>query len=248
MRRFELKLVSMDEADRSRLKVHARSLIDGATDEFTRGAITRDEWQRRVADALSDAYLRDDDPRWQSGFDGDAMLWREARSLILLAAPYNGTLLDVGCANGHLMESLHAWALERGQTLDVYGLELNPALADQARRRLPELADHIFTGNVSDWRSPRRFTYVRTGLEYVPPGDEVALLELLSNHFIEPAGRVIVGPVNDEALEGTLRVFEAAGMSDAQSESATDHRGKSRHVVWSTAATPRAAYFGNLTS
>lgn len=68
------------------------------------------------------------------------------------------------------MEGLDAWARERGLELTLYGLELNAALADAARRRLPAWAGRIYTGNVSDWLPTRRFDYVRTGLEYVPAG------------------------------------------------------------------------------
>lgn len=221
-----------DPNARETAKAEARSRIAAATQELAKGTIDDAGWQRSVTDALADAYLRWDDPRWQSGFDGDARLWREARSLILDAVPRDGTLLDVGCANGHLMESLAAWGRERGRALDVFGLELSEPLADAAKRRLPELADHIFTGNVSDWKPPRRFTYVRTGLEYVPPGGEAALIRRISSEFLEAHGRLIVGPINDSALAETRAAFAAAGILDPRVESASDHSGKTRHVVW----------------
>ena len=61
----------------------------------------------------------------------------------------------------------------------MYGLELSPELAVAARRRLPAWADCIFGGNVIDWSSPRRLTYVRTGLEYVPPARRPFLITRL---------------------------------------------------------------------
>jgi len=218
---------------RAAIKAHAHASIDAATEQVKRGAISRAEWQRRVAEALGDAYLGEADPRWQSGFDGDAVLWREARSLVLQAAPMTGTFLDVGCANGHLIESLALWAEERGQQLEFFGLELNPALAAEARRRLPALADHVFVGNVSDWNPPRRFDCVRTGLEYVPPGEEPTLLERIASRLLEANGRLLVGPVNDDAVEFTRSVFTAAHVPPPEIVSATDHRGKTRHVIWS---------------
>jgi trans-aconitate methyltransferase len=226
--------MTLDHAERAELKAHARAAIDAATTEFERGSISRTEWQRRIAEALSAAYLADEDPRWQSEFDGDATLWREARALVLEAAPTNGTFLDVGCANGHLIESLNTWAEERGQTLEFYGLELNPDLAEKARRRLPHLAVRIFTGNVSDWVPPLRFSCVRTGLEYVPAGEESVLLERLARRFVSPGGRVLVGPVDDRAVASTRAAFLAAGLQDPFVVSATDHQGKTRHVVWAS--------------
>lgn len=216
-------------------KARAQAAMDAASAELARGAIGEAEWQRRTAAALASSYLRGDDPRWQSGFDGDAELWRQARSLVLDAVPGDGSLLDVGCANGHLMECLHAWARERGIRLTLYGLELDPALADAARRRLPRWADRIYTGNVSDWVPPRRFTYVRTGLEYVAPESRAALLVRLLRHLVQPGGRVLVGPVYHADVEPTLRVFADAGVPAPGVVTATDRNGKPRSVVWAAA-------------
>jgi SAM-dependent methyltransferase len=223
----------LDQHERDAIRAATRDAIDAVTKDFERGAIERAEWQRRVADILGSAYLRDDDPRWQSGFDGDERLWRAARSLVLSAAPTTGSFLDVGCANGHLLESLAEWARERGQTLDFYGLELNPALAAEARRRLPAFADRIYTGNVSDWIPPRRFTCIRTGLEYAPPGERATMIARIARDLVDIGGRVLVGPVNDDAVVETRETFASAELPDATVVSATDHRGKTRHVVWS---------------
>jgi SAM-dependent methyltransferase len=225
--------MALDPEARARRKSLTQALLDAATEQFNRGTISRAEWQQQIASALSDAYLADDDPRWQSGFDGSEILWREARSLVLLAAPIRGSFLDVGCANGYLLESIAEWAPQRGQQLDLYGLELDPELAATARRRLPELASHIYTGNVSDWVPPKRFDCVRTGLEYVPAGGEVALLSRIALEFVEDGGRVLVGPINDAARASTRDVFVGAGMRSPEIVSQTDHEGKIRHVVWS---------------
>jgi hypothetical protein len=99
----------MPESARAVAKARAQAAIDDVTREYASGVIGEATWQRRVSSALAAAYLGDDDPRWQSGFDGDADLWREARALILDAVPRSGSFLDVGCANGHLLESIATW-------------------------------------------------------------------------------------------------------------------------------------------
>ena len=213
-------------------KRQAQAIIDAASAALGRGGITDAEWQRRVTDALAQAYLGENDPRWQSGFDGDDMLWREARELVLLAMPRDGSLLDVGCANGHLMECIEAWAEERGQGVRVFGLELNEDLARVARARLPALADRIFTGNVSDWTPPHRFTYVRTGLEYVPPGRESALVARLMRDVVERDGRLVIGPISESDVDATTEAMKAAGVTQVGVETATDRNGKTRYVVW----------------
>ena len=213
-------------------KVEAQAAIDAASRDFAGGAITETTWQDRVTKALAAVYLGEDDPRWQSGFDGDFELWRQARELILDAVPANGSLLDVGCANGYLLECLDTWARDRGLDLSLDGLELNLELAETARRRLPAWSERIYIGNITTWVPPRRFTYVRTGLEYVPAGRESTLLARLFREVVEPGGRVIVGPISPEEMSSTLDSFARVTAAKATVVSATDRKGKTRSVVW----------------
>lgn len=226
------QLMTFSIEARLRAKANAQAVIDAALPALACGAITEAEWQRRVTDALADSYLREEnsenDPRWQSGFDGDVGLWREARALVLDAV----SLLDVGCANGHLMECLAAWASERGVELTLYGLDLNPALAGTARRRLPAWADRIYTGNIVDWTAPGRFTYVRTGLEYVAPDRDPDLIARLIREVVAPGGRLIVGPVSETDVPATAAAFAAAGIPTPGVVGATDRNGKTRYVVY----------------
>jgi 2-polyprenyl-3-methyl-5-hydroxy-6-metoxy-1,4-benzoquinol methylase len=63
----------------------------------------------------------------------------------------DGTFLDVGCANGLLMESVTRWCAERGLRIEPYGLDLAPGLVALARQRLPQWAGRIWAGNAIDW-------------------------------------------------------------------------------------------------
>jgi hypothetical protein len=220
---------------RAALKAEAQSIIDAASRDFERGTITASDWQRRVSTVLASAYLSDDDPRWQSGFDGDAELWRQARELVLDAVSAPGSFLDVGCANGYLLECLDIWSRERGLALTLSGLELNPELADAARRRLPALSQGIYSGNISDWEPPHRFMYVRMGLEYAPPGQDAALLSRVLSDVVQTGGRLIVGPVPFTSLSATHDAFIRANVSESHDVSATDRDGKTRYVVWASA-------------
>jgi SAM-dependent methyltransferase len=221
--------------DRSAAKARAQAAIAAASSALAGGTLTQNEWHRTVTDALADAYLAENDPRWQSGFDGDPDLWRDARAFLLDAVPQSGSFLDVGAANGHLLECLAGWARERGIDLDVFGLELNPRMAASARTRLPALAHHIYTGNVVDWTPPRRFTYVRTGLEYVPTGQAPALIKRLRQRLLEPGGRLLVGPINVDQRAETVAAFRAAEARPGE-VAAVDRNGKTRLVLWTAAA------------
>jgi hypothetical protein len=89
--------------------------IDAALE---RGEIDEEGWHRAMADLVVPAYLGGDNPRAQSGHSGDAERWEGARRLLLDAVERPGSFLDIGCANGHLMECLRAWAAEDGIDLE----------------------------------------------------------------------------------------------------------------------------------
>ncbi len=160
--------------------------IDAA---YGRGELDDEGWHAAVAELVVPAYLTAKTPQGGSGSSRDAAGWRYARSLLVEAVAPGQSFLDVGCANGLLLESMAAWA-----GAEPYGLEISPELADFARRRLPHWADRIWVGNVLHWESPRRFDVIRTGLDYVPGPQRRALVE----HLLEWCDRLVVGVFNEE--------------------------------------------------
>ena len=154
---------------------------------------------------LEPAYLKGVTPEQGSGFGGDGTAWRQARRHITEAVMASGTFLDVGCANGLLMESVAAWCAERGLTVEPYGVDLSPALAGLARQRLPRWADRIWTGNAIDWLPPSglRFDYVHILLDSVP---RARLADLISHHLdytVRPAtGRLLVSDYSASPAAG----------------------------------------------
>jgi hypothetical protein len=92
--------------------------------------------------------------------------------------------MDAGCANGLLMESVAAWCAERGLAIDPYGVDISSALAELARRRLPQWADRIWVGNAMSWRPPR------------PP----ACSHRLDNRVVSPGGRYCRRPLPMEVI------------------------------------------------
>jgi len=107
-------------------------------------------------------YLATDDARAQSGFRGSAARWEAARRAISRGIDAPGTLLDVGCANGLLMESLARWS---PHAIEPYGLDFAPKLVDVARTRLPAWRDRIFIGDVRSWNPPCVFDFVHVRLD-----------------------------------------------------------------------------------
>ncbi|MFI9365597.1 class I SAM-dependent methyltransferase [Kitasatospora sp. NPDC053057] len=175
-------------------------------DAYQAGEITATEWHSAVLDVIEPAYLNGDNPRAQSGHSGDETRWREARDLLVdLLPPHGGTFLDVGCANGHLMESLTNWAAEVGIIIEPYGVEISTALADLARTRCPKWAHRIWTANAMGWKPPHRFDAVRTGLDYVPTDLRGAYVAHLLDHVVAPGGRLIIGVYNEERDQTTTQ-------------------------------------------
>lgn len=182
--------------------------IDAALE---RGEIDEPGWYAAVLAIVEPAYLSAGNPRAQSGHGGDEIRWRLARGLLVDALPGNCSLLDVGCANGHLIESLVQWAAAAGLALEPHGVEISAPLAELARRRCPQWSERIWTANVLGWAPPRRFDVVRTGLDYVPASRRADLVGHLIEHVVAPGGRLVVGTFNEERdddhLEGQVRAW-----------------------------------------
>jgi hypothetical protein len=165
------------------------------------------------ARALEASYLRSGDPIRRSGFGGGAERWRAEREPVLEAIDGDGDLLDVGCANGYLLECLVAWGVERGLALTPFGVDIGPALIGEAKRRMPEYARHFWVGNGWDWRPPRRFRYVYTLYDNVPEDLLAPYAQRLLEYVVEPGGRLIVGAYGSRS-RGTPP-FDVAGFLEA---------------------------------
>ncbi|MGW2629515.1 class I SAM-dependent methyltransferase [Streptomyces chattanoogensis] len=198
------------------------------------GEIDEAGWHAAVAELVRPAYLAAVTPWGQSGMGRGAADWVAARRFVLEAVAGDGSFLDIGCANGYLMECLERWGAEDGLRLEVYGLEIIAELAALARRRLPRLADRIWEGNALTWVPPRRFDVVRVGLEYVPERRRADLVRHLLGAAVAPGGRLVIGPYTEEtwaaATEDALAEwgFTVAGRASA------GHRDPRvvRRIVW----------------
>ena len=142
---------------------------------------------------LERAYLQESDPIRQSGFAGGAVRWRAEREPILDAVERGGDLLDVGCANGYLVECLVTWGRERGLDLVPFGVDRSDALVALARRRLPECAARFWVANAWEWQPPRRFRYVYALHDCVPGEYLRSFVERLLGGAVASGGRLIIG-------------------------------------------------------
>jgi len=142
---------------------------------------------------LEEAYLRESDPIRQSGFNGGAQRWLAERSPILIPVTSDGSFLDVGCANGYLLECLVRWASDTGVTLTPFGVDYSARLVALARERLPRFSDHFHIANAWGWTPPRRFQYVYSVFDCVPQALLGDYVRHLKTHVVAPRGRLILG-------------------------------------------------------
>lgn len=158
-------------------------------------------WDQRTRALLEEAYLAGGaGPGGAGSTDRSEGAWRAKRVHLSVPMDADGTWLDVGCANGHLLATLPAWTAERGVRIEPHGLELLPRVAALARTLLPHLAERIWTGSAMTWEPPTRFRYVTVLDDAVPPDRLGDLLERLLDRYVAPGGRLIISSYADRAL------------------------------------------------
>lgn len=167
-------------------------IVDAATRSYA--TVDRDAFVETQRAWLERAYLESPTPEGGSGFGGTPDEWRTAREPLVDAIAHDGTFLDLGCANGLLMESVHHWCAERGLAVEPFGVDISAGLIARARERLPYWADRMWVGDAATWAHARgqRFGYVHTLLDSVPAARRGALVRHVLDSVVAPGGRLIV--------------------------------------------------------
>jgi SAM-dependent methyltransferase len=141
---------------------------------------------------LEAAYTAEVEPWKQSGFSGPQERWDICRKPIADCIDLPGSFLDIGCANGYLLESLVNWTAARDLEIQPYGLDISAKLADLAKKRLPKFANHIFVGNAWTFVPPMKFDFVRVEVVYVPENLGESFVRRSLKFFVKPGGKLIV--------------------------------------------------------
>jgi SAM-dependent methyltransferase len=161
--------------------------------------ITEQQWFNNRKEYITSHYLKADNPRAQSGHSGDEQRYRYTQGMILEAIYRNGKFIDIGCANGYLLEKIDQWLINLGIKLTFYGLDISTELLSIAKQRLPKLSNNLFLGNALYWNPPFQFDYVCIReLDYVPRDKRKCLFSHLYNNLLSDGGRLILGPYTEE--------------------------------------------------
>lgn len=167
-------------------------LVEAAED--ARLSLTDEEYAQDNQRLIEAVYLAEATPQGGSGFHGSAEAWRETHQTICDAVERDGTFLDVGCANGHLMESIEAWCREQGVRITAFGVDISAGLVERAKARLPHAHERLWVGDALTWmpRDGRRFDYVHALLDIVPPHRRRDMISHLLAEVVAAGGRLIV--------------------------------------------------------
>ena len=159
----------MDPEEIKRAKDGAYKFVEEKQKALDEGRLTEAEWFDVNNRVFTEKYLAADNPRAQSGHGGGEMIYRYTRGMLLEAIHKNGKFLDVGCANGYLMEKLSIWLQGTGLDVEMYGLDISEGLINLAKSRLPHWKERFFLGNALYWALETKFDYVCSAeFSYVP--------------------------------------------------------------------------------
>jgi 2-polyprenyl-3-methyl-5-hydroxy-6-metoxy-1,4-benzoquinol methylase len=201
------------------------------------GKITENQWYEIHKQFFTANYLASDNPRGQSGHSGDEYHYFHSHMMLLEAINKNGTFIDVGCANGYLLESLDIWMRNLGYySLEFYGLDISEELIQLAKSRLPQWKESLFSGNAFHWTPKRKFDFVCVKeLNYVPRDKRKAFFMHLIEKYVDSGGRFIIGPYTEETNNSELQdLLSSWGYQPSGFVHKSHHRNKnlSRKLLW----------------
>jgi len=149
-------------------------------------------WFATLREEIEESYLQSSDDLRGSGWGGSPERWRLAREVILESIRGSGSFLDIGCANGYLLECLMEWGGEKGIDITPFGIDISSRLVERAKARFPRHRHNFSVGNSLTWKPDRTFDYVRTELDYVPEALVGEYLLRLFNEVVASGGTLIV--------------------------------------------------------
>jgi len=182
----------------------------------------RDEYFAALRDVLRESYLADPDNPYRMSGRGPEVgpeRWEETRRCIAEAINRDGDFMDIGCANGLLLESLIQWAAHKGYAIRPHGIDFIPELIPYAQARHPGHEDSFEVANAFYWQPRRQYHYVRTNLEYVPKADWPEFIRRLLDLALAPGGRLIVCHYDEHPVDVATVLtdlgYTVAGQSSA---------------------------------
>ena len=156
------------------------------------------QWFENARDTLEARYLINTEPWRQSGMSGPEERWICLRKPVADCIDRSGPFLDIGCANGYLLECCQKWNSAKDIIIEPYGIDISSKLIELAKDRFPQHKDNFIVKNAFYWIPSKRFDFVRTELVYVPAQYEKQYSEFLLDKYINPSGKLLVANYAEE--------------------------------------------------
>lgn len=140
-----------------------------------------------------------------SHFSADFAAWERDRKPIADFIDKPGSIVDLGCANGFLLECLKEWS---GKELNCYGIDTNSEAVDAAKKLFgPGQENHFFTVEEVKEKLPEKLDYaywnVWDNAEFTEQKNR-EILDVLIDHV--PGGRCILGFYHPDPLENEKKL------------------------------------------
>ncbi|MEW5895026.1 MAG: radical SAM protein [Candidatus Omnitrophota bacterium] len=137
--------------------------------------------------------------------------WKAARSFIARAINRDGTILDIGCANGFLLKCLMHWSRFR---LIPYGFDRRARKVRDAKLLFPSFENHFSVLDVRDFEKlegrgfPGSYDYIYSNIwdscGFQKKGQRECLLKVFSK--VSPGGRLILGLYDFDAKSASVQI------------------------------------------
>ncbi len=135
--------------------------------------------------------------------------WEEGRKSIASAIDRDGTVLDVGCANGFLLRCLQEWS---DQELTPYGIDVNEDSLKDARALFPDQAEDRFPladDEAAAKKFPKAFDFIFWNVWDNADFDQQSTSQILSQcvkKSVEGGGRLILGFYHPDPQENQRKM------------------------------------------
>ena len=183
-------------------------------------------------------------------FSNEFNQWVMARFFISETIHKDGTILDIGCANGFLLRCLKEWS---EYNLNPFGIDKNKRLIKESKRLFPDISGHFIMKNLNDIDRfhkdsfPKKFDFIywnmwdnckikrnkKSNIVFYWSNhnydDQIELTAILNN--IKKGGRLIIG-ISDSKNKILSLANNLKEMNRQVSDVLTNPHGTNEEIIY----------------